>query len=484
MRFAQLREVPLTLARIAFLVLLVAGMAIYGGTQVATQRWLEIVVIAIGLVYAHGIVISAQPIRIDPWILAAAAILGVVGWLSASHPASVLDFDLRLFLAVIPKTWWPWGTVVSETSRDTMRRVTGMFCALLMASDIGAHPSWRRCALSLMAWSGVAEAAFGLAHHIAGDIGNYWGAVGATKLRETVFGVFWYHGNAGAFLNLCWPLLVAITWREFSRPATPSTLQQLRRAIQVLGLLLIFSAIWINHSRAAQAVFLLQTSIALVMVAASRTGRMAVLQGSVRAKFIVAGFLILAIVVLGMTFGLDKSAEKWTHAAEGSLITDGRWAVLHTCSQWLGEVPALGFGPGTFSAVYLVKTAGMSDAPAGYWQFAHNDYLQTFFEWGWLGMALWTGLSCGIIGGLIRGIRNAARTESHPLAVKLFLVTLAFLSAAVHAMIDFPLQIFAIQLYVATLAGIGTSMAKQTGRRGVMGKSKKHKRRPHEGSNH
>ncbi len=189
----------------------------------------------------------------------------ILGWLSALNPESVFDLEGRVFIPISPRSPWPWGTVDSGISIATMRGITGMLGALLMARDMGNHAGWRRAALLIMAWCGVAEAAFGVAQRrMCGDVGGYWDS----HLGETVFGCFWYHGNAGAFLNLCWPLMALFTWDEFRRSASTSVLQQLRRALQVLALLMILSAVWTNHSRAAQAIFVVQALVALVMLAA------------------------------------------------------------------------------------------------------------------------------------------------------------------------------------------------------------------------
>ncbi len=125
----------------------------------------------------------------------------------------------------------------------------------------------------------------------------------------------------------------------------------------------------------------------------------------------------MGIAVVAFAFGLNKSLDKWAHFGNWSLTSDGRWGVLQTCAKWFAEIPLLGYGPGTFSAVFIVKTTGMNDAPPGYWQFAHDDYLQTFLEWGWLGLALWVALGFTVLSSALNRakIRPQLGCSSSPL---------------------------------------------------------------------
>jgi len=60
-----------------------------------------------------------------------------------------------------------------------------------------------------------------------------------------------------------------------------------------------------------------------------------------------------------------------------------------------------GFGPGTFRVEFPFYTNFLGDRIKGYWYFAHEDYLETWIEWGWLGCVVWGLL---VFGGLARGL--------------------------------------------------------------------------------
>lgn len=76
-------------------------------------------------------------------------------------------------------------------------------------------------------------------------------------------------------------------------------------------------------------------------------------------------------------------------------------------------------------------------------------------EWGWLGSVLWAVI---FFGGMAVGVRAVRRMEEtrvndrRRMFLPLCLVALA--GVAIHALVDFPLQIYSIQIDVATYLGI------------------------------
>ncbi len=127
------------------------------------------------------------------------------------------------------------------------------------------------------------------------------------------------------------------------------------------------------------------------------------------------------------------------------------------CLRMIPQAGLLGFGPGSWTGSYSHFTTDpfMRTFFLGI-QFANEDYLQTVVEWGLLGALAWAILA---FGGLWCGVKRLARyrlngndiCEEEGLIVgALFSLTGVF----IHALIDFPLQIPSIQLYVMVLLGL------------------------------
>jgi O-antigen ligase len=105
--------------------------------------------------------------------------------------------------------------------------------------------------------------------------------------------------------------------------------------------------------------------------------------------------------------------------------------------------------------VFPYYTAGVSDRLNGFWHYLHEDYLQTLLEWGAIGSALWAVLFFGGIAVALRARFSESADKWRPRQrILLPLVVLGLASVAIHALVDFPLQIASIQLYVATYVGM------------------------------
>jgi hypothetical protein len=134
-----------------------------------------------------------------------------------------------------------------------------------------------------------------------------------------------------------------------------------------------------------------------------------------------------------------------------------RAKVAAICMRMVPHAGLLGFGPGTWSQTYPLFT---DDALLRTFylqmQFANQDYLQTLVEWGIFGSIAWAV----IIGGAIRGgwyrLRRF-RLTGGAIGVEEGMVAGALVSVVgvgLHALVDFPLQVPSIQLYVAVLLGL------------------------------
>jgi O-antigen ligase len=145
-----------------------------------------------------------------------------------------------------------------------------------------------------------------------------------------------------------------------------------------------------------------------------------------------------------------------------------------------GDAGVGGFGPGTFARY---SDRYLEDDPLvrnyGY-NLAHEDYLQTVIEWGYAGAFLWALLLVPPIVFMLRGTgENPARSNrefegyrigmwdhlsaffnaipaSREACVAAAGATAAILTA-MHAAVDFPMQIASIQFYFLSVIALGWS---------------------------
>jgi O-antigen ligase len=114
----------------------------------------------------------------------------------------------------------------------------------------------------------------------------------------------------------------------------------------------------------------------------------------------------------------------------------------------VGDHPLLGTGLGTFSEAWKRY---YPPGTAAVWHEAHNDYLQLLSETGAVGLVVFAA-AFGIFAWryLLPGVLTGRRRE--PYAVHGIVIGIA--AAALHSVVDFPLQINACAVLFVVLSGL------------------------------
>lgn len=135
---------------------------------------------------------------------------------------------------------------------------------------------------------------------------------------------------------------------------------------------------------------------------------------------------------------------------------------------------ALGLGPGSFYPIFPYHKGELQEKVKGTWFYAHNDYMQTLLEWGWLGGSCFFILVGGGLFLLAREVFFHRKDYGKTRFIYLRGYFIGLLILMLHANIDFPFQIESIAMTVSVILGVawGTSELRKVG-------SPKNKRRPH-----
>jgi O-antigen ligase len=234
------------------------------------------------------------------------------------------------------------------------------------------------------------------------------------------------------------------------------------RAIWLPGWLLCIAGIFVNTSRTAQAIALALTAVFAVSQARIFLGSTELPRRSVCAIYLVA--VLAAVGALLVFSGWERTASKWGVMKSQINEENPRWQAVQAAVKILPDAGAFGLGPGTFAAAFPHYTGALGDSIAGIWRYTHNDYLQTAIEWGVCGAAVWALLFFWGLGRCFTCCRvplKASGKTPSPTRDRLvlFCAGLSLAGVAIHALVDFPLQIASLQLYVVTFLGMGWSSA-------------------------
>ena len=224
------------------------------------------------------------------------------------------------------------------------------------------------------------------------------------------------------------------------------------RAIWLPGFFVCAAGAFVNLSRSATAVSILLCGILLAWQ----------FKGSPRdellpprkLRLLYAALMIVVLVCLVAFSGWERPAQKWSMMESQLNSSNKRLVSTQVCLRMIPDAGWHGFGPGTFRLVFPHYTGVLGGEIPGIWRYAHDDYLQTLIEWGWLGAVPWAVLFFGAIVKLFSNWRKKRALGTSD-RVLLFTSGLALAGVALHAVVDFPLQIVSLQLYAATYAGFG-----------------------------
>ena len=420
----------------------------YGATTAAsieTTNW--ILLAALVFWGAELITAGRQPELPTFLLLLVAALMCVGGWM-ALNAKSIYDSEFSFFVPV--RNFAPplIGSVDYAISGAWVIRGGLLLGTMLFVSDLSQSSRWLLRLWYVIGLVGGSIAFLGLLQKATGAQMIFWRPPPPPEFGVTTFfATYFYHGNAGAFLNLVWPLSAGLAIRSFTSRSQPGL-----RALWIIVFILTIAAVLANTSRMAQLVALL-----LLVAIALHFGPALLrkLSGAQRSVALAGAFaIVLALIALAQATHLEQPLNRWQSVSE-RIPADARWQASRVALSALPGAGFFGSGPGTFRVVFPSYNLQSGHPVPGTWRFLHQDYLQTVLEWGWLGSVLWALL---FFGGIAVGIRSYNRYAAQDwLPRRRILQPLAIASlagAGLHAVVDFPFQIESIQLYVATYLGL------------------------------
>src|SRR2546423_3920128 len=331
------------LARWMFLVTLVATPWLYG----ATTAWaIEFINGSLGLVLvlwiASHLVDRSWPAVPRPLVIIAGVIL-LLGWWMTLNAHAIYDSGLRLFVPIPSFVSSAPGSRDYALSMAMMLRVTALLGTICLGAEMVQRRTWLVRLWYALAFSGGSIALLGLAEKGTGARMIFWGPLNPQSDFSTFFASYYYHGNAGAFLNLMLPPAAGLMIWMIARKS------YLGRAIWGATLLIIVLAIVSNTSRMAQVIALALIVALFVTILRRRAGFITLPEG----KTLVIGLAVVLVAVFAVAQAsrLDKPLGRWQSFCV-KWHQDERSPASRTAFNALSETGSLGLGSGPFRAVF------------------------------------------------------------------------------------------------------------------------------------
>lgn len=415
----------------------------FGGTTPETVRTLDWLLVHGFLLWLCVLVLERRRPRLPRWFWIPGMVLGLIGLAHCMNPVSFVDptfGDLQRLenpIGFLP------GSVDAASTRSALVHLAALFLAGLALCDALACSQVRWLLFRTVALAGLVIAVIGIYQKATGAEAMLWS--GPKRFGENFFAAFRYHANAASFLNLSWPAALAV-WLRSHLIRSGS----LASSLDLCVFFLLSAAVFVNSSKAGQILGI----VGLILAAWRFRAEISIPTTSRTGAIVIGLFLVLLAGVLILP-GLLGAISKWKEfAADGGSLV-GRLYAYRACLGAVADAGFFGHGAGTFRLVFPYHTLEYEDQIWGYWYHAHQDWLQTLIEWGWLGFCLWAL----IFGGALRRlfVRCSWSSKSGQRELSASVALLALLLVLVHALVDFPLQIPALQWLVVFYLAIGWS---------------------------
>ncbi|WP_278381531.1 O-antigen ligase family protein [Pseudoalteromonas distincta] len=257
------------------------------------------------------------------------------------------------------------------------------------------------------------------------------------KHTDRAIGTFTYSNFLANFLALCLCLGIGVLVSELKRSTSDykQTLKQTLRAwteillsskiILRISLIIIIVALILTRSRMGNSAFF----IALMVV--SLLAFFIYRQKPKAFKLLIVSFFIIDLIIIGAIFDVEKVKQR---ISETSISSETRDEVVRDSIPLILDKPLLGSGGGTF---YTAFPAYQSEPYSGYYDNAHNDYVQFAVE---LGIPVTTALGALVLYCLWLCVKTMRKRKTALYQGVSFGCAVAITDMLLHSSVDYSLQ--------------------------------------------
>ena len=307
-----------------------------------------------------------------------------------------------------------------------------------------------------LVWAGLLQAVIGVLLFSAGATYRIFFF---DVIHDRLKGTFGYHNHFAGYMELCLSvgigLMLARLGTEKTRPGgwrhkltlvlgfVLSPKMRLRMMLVVLVIALV-----LTRSRMGNGgFFVAMLVVGLVTLALSRRAAPAMVG-------LIISLIVIDVLVVGTWIGVEKVVERvqGTTLATQSGVHEESLELRQDAARHgldlVRDFPVLGTGGGSFYNAYIRYRTPRE----GYFDHAHNDYVELAADYGLVGVGLLGGFVLLTMAACLKVLRQ--RRSSLPRGMA-FGVLMAIVALAIHSTVDFNLQLPANALTLMVILAMG-----------------------------
>lgn len=333
-----------------------------------------------------------------------------------------------------------WATLSLDPDHSYIGLIKGIsyWCLLFLILALVNSAKRLRALAMVVVLTGTFQAFYGVLLALSGSETTWVMGLPNSKIAT---GGFVYKNHYGNFMVMCLCLGIGLLVASLNRSSGGKLKDRLKnfinmllggKAVLRLCLAMMVIGLVMSHSRMANAAFFASLSIAGAL------GLLLIRNRSRSLTILLASLMVIDLMIVGSWFGVDRLRQE---IEETTLTNETRDEVNRYGLALIEQHPLTGTGAGSFySSFPSVKGPGIF----GFYDFAHNDYLQFAVEYGLPATLL---LGFAILWSLYHAF-IALRTRRDILMQGLaFAALMAIIAELIMLTTDFHLQAPATALY-------------------------------------
>lgn len=346
------------------------------------------------------------------------------------------------------------------------------------------RPHWCQHLAKAIFWAGVCVAIIGLLQRATGSTAILWlPDLEQGLLRKHFFATYRSPGIASCFLNVALAMGMACNLNAMRLEETNHRKKSWRARNPMAyllattgGVVILICAVITAGSKAGMALAVITIMLfcflnrgAISKALRETTPQMFFGSRPVERNLFIGSIVSITVFLL-LSFAGTMS-ERWTAAHKLNYSSlNGRIQANRIMLNMVEDEGwgAMGMGPGSFYPLFPYYTGQYTQKAdtmiMGVWAYAHNDYLQTLVEWGWLGTLCLAGC---IGGGFLLLARELLLHRQHHSKNRFIHYRSFFLAMAIflaHAVIEFPFQIESLAVVFSVLTGVAWASSSLRGK--------------------
>lgn len=324
-------------------------------------------------------------------------------------------------------------------------KLLSFFCLFVSVLNlVNSEQRLRQLLLCLVA-AGTFQALYGSLEILLGSTSSL---VFSLPVTDIATGSFVYKNHYANFLVLCLAAGLGLLVSSLENSSATSAPQHVRNFAKTLlsskmlvriCLAIMVIALVMSRSRMGNTAFF--ASLAIVSVLAF----MLIKNRSRGLTVLIISIFVIDLLIVSTYFGLARVKER---LAQTSITQETRDEVVQDAFPMIIDFPIFGSGGGSFYSSFPNYQMTQID---GFYDHAHNDYLQFLIEYGMIGLFILLALVLFCVYKAVRAMR-VRRTSI--MKGSAFACLVAFFAMAMHSTVDFPLQAYANACYFVVFLAI------------------------------